>query len=99
MERDIQLVKAIQIAAFDRSPLIGHVAVQPLDPLVLEVLGAGADHFDLQRAAHHHPLTDIADPDAGDVGAALRLHHDQTLERQAIDGGGDGEAGDAEPRA
>lgn len=89
MERDIEPVEAVEVAAFHGGALIGHVAVQPFDPVGAEPLGAGCHHLHLQSAPHHHPLPDIADADARDVGASLRFDHNEALEGEAVDGGGD----------
>ena len=60
---------------------------------------ASAGDLGLDRAPRHHPLQHVVEPDAGDVGALLRLDQHQALVGEAVDRGGHRQARHAEALA
>src|SRR5262249_29931812 len=85
MKPGVEFVEALGVAARDSGPLIGEVLTKARDRILRHAGRAYADNLDLQRTAHQHPLPDILEMNPGDIGAALRLDHDESFEREPVD--------------
>jgi hypothetical protein len=99
MEQSIKFMKGLHIAVVERGALVGEVAGELFKRVTRRFARADRHNLGLEQPAHQHPLLDIRKPDLGDIGTALRLDHDESLEGEAVDGARHRQSGDGKASA